>query len=343
MTYFLFPFRSDRRSTPVPTIPLVQVVRRASLIATVTAAAAAVTVAALPLPAFRAISRSSNDVWLLDEFGRALYRQSGMSSPQSVVSLKAGGVPNRWAHPPRAFTSWHREWLFATGTDELARFDERGVFKGTIHLPEAASSVVTAGGSLWIYNFLPSAKPPRLWTTTDAIHFEPVNVSLVNEQLAVIAKVIDAQAVIVPGVGEGIAAVKLVGPPRIVYISPNAKTDIVDLAYSRRKFRSKLVEYAVGHNDPEEYSSPACDVLIRGIETVVIRNREDVPSRNGPITVVGLHADRYVNGQQVATATFRESVRWILAADSHRVVALSLSGGVLSSEFGPPLRSEILP
>jgi hypothetical protein len=308
--------------------------------------AATPTLAAEPI-FFRHVTHQQSEVWLLSEDGRAVYTQAGSAPPVVAARLTdAAGKPFSWGtRPPSAMARWKKEWLLVDGSNTLFRFAADGRAKGTARLPAAATSIFASPQRLWFYNGLMSAGSRRIWGSSDAVTFEAVPLTLIDES-SKSDRVLGTQLVFAPGTGDDFLYAHLIGKAIVHRVVAGRHQQTLATAFSRSARRDALTAWDATQPSLEHYSSPVGEIVPLGDGgLLILRNREDIRSANGRTTpVYRLHVDHYGRDHRhLASAVFPEPVRTILRDEGKRVTALTLTGKVVSSAWQKPMSGVIIP
>jgi hypothetical protein len=312
------------------------VLRVAALVAAVGALAPALNAA----PLFTAAYRSNSEAWLIDDVGKAIYRQAGDQPPQVAVPLrnlqKSAFV---WRHRPCGLVRFRSDWLIADGTRMLYMFDSSGVFKRRLTLPAPSFDVFATGDEqIFVYDSHPGPDGGRLWSSSDLMTFRAVPFRIHREGMTRRERLLTIHLAFaagnrtfyfVPGIGEAVATKVAVG---------TWKVSLFQLAYRRSRERVLALK-TLASTDLEAYPAAARDlVLLPSGELLVLRNREDVRNDRNTMTVrQGQRVDRYSgDGSHVATASLPKTCRWILAATTTELRALGADGTIVTASFRQP-------
>jgi hypothetical protein len=309
--------------------------RHRAVVVLFTATVAARMDALPPMPVFVAASRSSDSAVFLEESGETLFVQSGLEPPKTLLRLTLPRPPIR---RPSAIALWRSEWLAANGSDKLLRFSSEGHFLGDRTLPGSISELVTAGDVLWIHG-LGARGVAEFWSSRDGVRFDAAPVSGRPVAKNTISAVVEGQAVLA-GRPDGVLLVGyLIGPPTLYRLSLDRRVETWKLAYRRSAERAGLEAYRNDRQELTDYSAPVRDLVANSDGTVlVLRNREDRRGGKKQLEIeVGQRVDQYASdGAHIGTASFGETIRWILRSRGKEIVALTREGRVLHAPIGPP-------
>jgi hypothetical protein len=300
--------------------------------------------AQLSVATHAAILREGSTAWLLRVDGAGLDTQLGSGEPRPAIEFREkSGAVFRWPRTPGSFARWDGGWLVVNGDRALYRFTAGGIFAGRIPVSIMVTDIVSANGRLWIYSAAPDAS---LLVAETGLEFRPVPGRNTRDELSAVQKALDAIIIVAAGQRQSFLYTHLIGPPTLYHVTRTGRTQ-TSLAYRRTSRRAALTEARTGTAELD-YSSPARDLLVTSAdEVLVLRNLEDEPKAGGVKTepFVGRRADVYrlPDGAHMGTATFAETVRWLLRVSGKSVVAIARSGRIVEARIGQPLAGSILP
>ncbi len=252
--------------------------------------------------------------YLLSGIGDGVYVPQPGSPPRLMIAFRdPSGKPFRWQKAPSGLAHWQSTWLISDGSIRITRFKEDGAFLGFFQ---------TADGK----KFSPLPPPAG---GGDA-PFPNLSHNLL---------------VIGGSAGGSLYFIPLFGQPVLRRILPAGSEQAIPIAYSRSQYRSSLDEVIGEVGDATKYSLPARDLLVLdGGDVIVLRNHEDIRGTSGRIEPIkGLRADRYDrSGKHIATATFKDSARWLVASGNDAVSAMTREGAPVAARWGKPIPGEIL-
>ncbi|MEO8586434.1 MAG: hypothetical protein ABI584_09765 [Acidobacteriota bacterium] len=288
------------------------------------------------MPVFVAVSRSADSAVFLEESGEALFVQKGFEPPRAMLRLTLPPAPSR---RPIAIASWRSEWLAVNGSDKLLRFSSEGRFRGERTLPGATSGLMTAGAVLWIHNGLGVRGFPELWSSCDGVRFDAAPDSGRPVAKGTISAIVEGQALLAGRPDGGLLVAYVIGPPTLYRLSVDRRVEAWGLAYWRSRERAALETFRNDRQELTDYSAPVRDLVANPDGTVlVLRNREDRRGAQKQLeSEVGRRVDQYASdGAHTGTATFGETIQWVLRSRGKEIVVLTREGHVLHAPLGPP-------
>jgi len=315
---------------------------RALIAAVATLLIGAADVAALE---FKAAFRDRSGAHLLSGMGDGIYAPQPSGPPKRVIAFHtAAGRAFLWPKEPTGLAHWQSEWFVADGTTQIAHFREDGTFAGFLDLPARASFLTTCGPALYFVNPVARRPSERIFRTVDGKTFSPLPLSPgeVDERFPNLSH----NLLVIAGSADGsLYYIPVFGQPVLRRVLPAGSEKAFPIAYSRTKFRASLDEVIGEVGDATKYSLPARDLLaMDGGAVVVLRNHEDVRGASGRIeSIKGMHADLYDRaGRHLASATFSQPVRLLVASGKEFVSGTTLEGGLVTARWGKPMEGEIL-
>lgn len=295
---------------------------------------------------FRHVAHQQGSVWLLAEDGSGIYAQRAMQPPALAVRLTDGsGRPYDWAaRPPIAVARFADRWLVVDGSTRLTVFERSGSFQRVVTLPAPATLIAASPRMVWIYNGLMTARGGRIWVAWTDLRFTAVAATLLDESSRG-DRVLGAQLVLAAGYESDLYYAHLIGKPVIHSLKAGGQKTSFPVAFSRTSRRDTLVSWNPSVPGLDAYSSPVGEIVPLGPEgLIVLRNREDVRRDGRLVPVLRLNVDRYGPDHRLrASATFGEPLRTVLRDEGKQVVALTLSGKVVTAPWTRPAPGGILP